>query len=1003
MTKGAEGAQYRFFRRPRIRKNAPVKIVLIYLIGGALWIFASDKLLFNYVGSIESLSFFQTFKGLLFILITAVLLYLLIKRAINQLQSTAGALRENEERLKLALKGSDQSLWDWNVTTGSFYFSPEWAKILGYETDELEISYGSMEKLMHPEGREKTQQIINAHLKGQTPFYEATYRIQSKSGEWRWILALGKVVSRDDSGNPLRVTGTHRDITEQKISEHALQESQRMLSTLMSNLPGMAYRCKNDPYWTMEFVSEGCYSLCGYPSDDMVGNTKISFAELIIPEDREKVKRAVDFAVAHNRPFEIVYRINTASNQQKWVWEKGRAVGFENGHPVLLEGFITDITDKVEAEKALAKSEERYRTVVDHVKEIIFHTDLNGCWTFLNSVWADITGYSVDESIGRQAFDFFLPEDVEKNQNEFRKIIDGKKESCQRESRYLTKKGENRWCLIHAMPRRDETGKIIGTLGTLNDIHQRKLVEEALKIRNLQYENFIQNNLVGIWRLEFPEPIPTDLPSREIARKILKTGYFTEANNAMITMYGSSSAEQWIRKPVGDLIVDFEKSLDRVEGVVKNDFKAEIIDNEEQDSEGNIHYFRNSYFGYVENNQLHWLWGIQLDLTQQRRLEEQYRQAQKMEAVGKLAGGIAHDFNNLMTVVTAYGELLLNQLDNKEQLINGITAMKKAGERATSLTRQLLTFSRRQLIQPEIVNLNTIVNDVSKMLKRLIGEDIELQSNLTPDLHHIKIDPGQMEQVIMNLAVNSRDAMPSGGKLTIETQNVNLDVAYARKHIEVEPGKYVLLAVSDTGIGMDEQTRERIFEPFFTTKEKEQGTGLGLSTVYGIVKQGKGSIWVYSELGKGTTFKIYFPAVEKVEKPLASSSGTASSFSGNETILLAEDEEPVRQLLKNILHSNGYNVLETKNINQVIELTKIYRGKIDLLVSDVIMPGMSGPELADKCKEFRSELKVLYVSGYAENAVVHHGVLATGVHFLQKPFTADKLLKKVREVLDSEE
>jgi two-component system cell cycle sensor histidine kinase/response regulator CckA len=381
--------------------------------------------------------------------------------------------------------------------------------------------------------------------------------------------------------------------------------------------------------------------------------------------------------------------------------------------------------------------------------------------------------------------------------------------------------------------------------------------------------------------------------------------------------------------------------------------------------------------------------------------ENQLRQSQKLEAVGQLAGGIAHDFNNLLTVITGYSDLLLVHLDQGDPTRLKVEEIKKAGERAASLTRQLLAFSRKQVLQPRVLNLNAIVADTEKMLRRLIGEDVGVLTVLDPSLGQTKADPGQIEQVLLNLTVNARDAMPQGGKLTIETSNVYLDNQYARRHIAVRPGNYVMLAVSDTGSGMNAETQAHIFEPFFTTKEQEKGTGLGLSTVYGIVKQSGGHIWVYSEIEKGTTFKVYLPRVDDVPQIDAAPDTLTDLPLGRETVLLTEDEHPVRHLARVILEMSGYQVLEAAGGDEAISIYEEHKGQIDLLITDVVMPKMSGPELAQSLETLSPGIKVLYLSGYTDDAIIRHGLLDQGMAFLQKPFTPEALTRKVREVLDS--
>ncbi|PYS51552.1 MAG: hypothetical protein DMF68_04055 [Acidobacteria bacterium] len=391
---------------------------------------------------------------------------------------------------------------------------------------------------------------------------------------------------------------------------------------------------------------------------------------------------------------------------------------------------------------------------------------------------------------------------------------------------------------------------------------------------------------------------------------------------------------------------------------------------------------------------------LEREVAERKLAEEQLRQAQKMEAVGKLAGGVAHDFNNLLTIINGHTDLSLRRLKPDDPLYRKLEAIKEAGGRASSLTRQLLAFSRKQMLQPKVLDLNKAIFETNKILQRLIGEDIDLLIGLAPDLGKVKADPSQIEQVLMNLAVNARDAMPSGGKLTIETDNVYLSENYAGHHISVRPGSYIMLAVSDTGCGMDAKTRERIFEPFFTTKEVGKGTGLGLSTVYGIVKQSGGNIWVYSEEGCGTTFKIYLPRVDQpAEEPTTNSEDTNLQM-GVETVLLVEDEEMVRKMTREILEESGYQVLEAKHGHEALSIANQHKGPIHLMLSDVVMPQMGGRELAERLVTLRSETKVLYMSGYTDDAIVHHGVLDEGMSFIEKPFTPNALTSKVREVLN---
>jgi len=389
------------------------------------------------------------------------------------------------------------------------------------------------------------------------------------------------------------------------------------------------------------------------------------------------------------------------------------------------------------------------------------------------------------------------------------------------------------------------------------------------------------------------------------------------------------------------------------------------------------------------------------DISARKQLEAQFLQSQKMEAVGRLAGGIAHDFNNLLTAITGYAELLLGDLDQSDPRRCDVAEIQKAADRAAMLTRQLLAFSRKQILEPQVLDLNTVVASMDKLLQRLIGEDIDLVTILDPALGHVKADPGQFEQVIMNLAVNARDAMPQGGKLTVEMANADLDVQYTRQHLAVPSGSYVMLAVSDTGCGMDAETQSHLFEPFFTTKEAGKGTGLGLSTVYGIITQSGGTIWVYSELGQGTTFKIYLPRVEAEVDRVDLYSPVADTPTESATILLVEDESMVRTLVRRILDQHGYTVLEAPRGGDAIAIAAQHDGPIHVLLTDVVMPEMSGHVLAEQLAALRPGIQVIYISGYTDGAIVRHGVLAADAIFLQKPFTPNDLVRKVYQVLDA--
>jgi PAS domain S-box-containing protein len=541
---------------------------------------------------------------------------------------------------------------------------------------------------------------------------------------------------------------------------------------------------------------------------------------------------------------------------------------------------------------------------------------------------------------------------------------------------------------------------------TRREVEERKLTEEKIHELNLQYESFIQNSLVGIWKLEFPKPIPINLPVKKMAELIIKGGIYTDCNDAEAKMYNFNSRSDIIGKYPNEIVIEFDSSTDRLERFVSNGFKTEMLETEEKDLNGNLHHFKNSYFGAIRENELHAIWGIQMDITDQRRLEEQLRQSQKLEAVGTLAGGIAHDFNNLLTVINGHAEISMLALEGDHPSHKDIISILSAGKKAKILTSQLLAFSRKQIYAPKIIEINRAISSLDKMLRRLIGEDIAIESNLRDGIPLIKADPGQIEQILMNLVVNARDAINEKGsiskdkKIIIETGQTVIDEAFVASHTGSKTGLHVVLTVSDTGIGMEEEIRDKIFEPFFTTKDKGLGTGLGMSTVYGIVKQNNGSIYAFSETGLGTRIKIYWPATEERKAPDETQVLTRAALLGQESILVVEDDEGVRNFVSTALKDLGYTVNEAINGKKALDVLNRNGRNIDLIITDLIMPEMNGKELATEVGKILPEIRVLFTSGYTEDSIVSSGSLERGIDFLQKPYSIQTLAKKVREVLD---
>ncbi len=636
------------------------------------------------------------------------------------------------------------------------------------------------------------------------------------------------------------------------------------------------------------------------------------------------------------------------------------------------------------AEITVRQSEEQLRyqaSLLANVNDAIVASDASYRITAWNPAAEALYGWKAEEVIGQPSMDMLQTEFPEAEKSRMLRLI-AESGRWRGEVMQVRKDGLRIDVEEAALVLRDERGQISGYVSVNRDIGERKRAEQALHESEAQYRLMFEHNPHPMWVYDH------------------ESLAFLAVNDAAMHHYGYTRDEflamtiKDIRPPedvprllgwLGDAGPVF-----RASGTWRHRTKAGAII--EVDITTHAVQFAGRPARLV----------LAQDITERRKLEEQLRQSQKLEGIGRLAGGIAHDFNNLLTAIAGYAQLTEDSLGADDPRRADVEQILKATRRATDLTRQLLTFARKQIIAPRNVDLNELVRDTSNLLRRLIGEDVELVTILAPDLGLVTIDPGQFEQILMNLAVNARDAMPQGGKLTIETYNVALDAEYARHHADVAPGEYVLLTVSDTGIGMSEETRAQIFEPFFTTKERGQGTGLGLAVCHGIVKQVGGNIWVYSEPGQGTTFKIYLPRTQTATAPAAREEVAVPVRGGGETILLVEDEPLVRQLALRALRAQGYVVLVADSGGVALEIARRHGSAIHLLLTDVVMPGMSGKQLAAQIAAERQGIKVLYVSGYTENTIVHHGVLEAGVMFLPKPFTPSALAGKVRAVLDGE-
>jgi len=656
--------------------------------------------------------------------------------------------------------------------------------------------------------------------------------------------------------------------------------------------------------------------------------------------------------------------------------------------------FKRDITDHRRAEEKLRQSEKKIlesqnllQAVVDGTTDAIYVKDLQGRYRLINNAALRFTGKSIAEVIGNDDTILFPADEAWTVMEGDRGVIASGK-AMTYEEHLTTAEGEKLTFLSTKGPIVDECGNVNGLFGIARDITGQKRAEESLRESDAKYRHLFEHMQEGFayCMMIFENGDPVDF-------------IYLSVNEAFETLTGLKCVEG---KRVSEVIPGIRSSdptlLEAYGRVARtgNPERIEIfIEALQQWFSISVYSPEQGYFVVVFDV----ITNRKRAEVEKKKLQNQLLQAMKMEAVGRLAGGVAHDFNNLLTVITGYSELLLQKIGKESSMRREVEEIKRAGERAALLTQQLLAFSRKQIIEPKVIHLDHLVAEMHKMLARLIGEDIALQATTGKSLGSVKVDPGQFQQILMNLVVNARDAMPDGGKIVIETANEVLDEGYCALHPYVKPGRFVMLVVSDTGKGMTDEVKDHIFEPFFTTKERGSGTGLGLATTYGIVKQAGGSIEVYSEVGSGTTFKVYLPRVEEEEAKPVKDDRQTDLPAGTETVLIVEDEGNLRGLCVQILEQLGYKVLQAGNGTEAIAEVQGYGDRIDLLLTDVVMPGMNGSELATQLVPHNPGMKVLFTSGYTEDVISHHGVLAEGVSFIGKPYTLSALARKVREVL----
>jgi PAS domain S-box-containing protein len=932
-----------------------------------------------------------------------------------------------KERLQRLISSSPAVLYSCSAS-GDFattYISENVTTLLGYEPQEfIEDSCFWLDHV-HPEDLQRLlTQIPRLFEQGMST---CEYRFLHRDGQYRWLHDEQKLL-RGVDGKSLEVVGYAVDITERKKVVEAISKAEEYLNL---------FKLANDAILIFEpdgeivlDVNDKACKVYGISREDFIGRS-IKDMSNDARRGEQQIKKLL--LEGTYQEFESVqYRadgtpINLLINASVIEYQGRQAVLSIN----------RDITQRKRAEEALRESEERFRMFSEASSEGIVIHDRDQILEFNNTA-ALLCGYDPSEVLGMSLLAFSTPESRETIR---KNILDGYEQTY--ETVALRKDGSTFPVEILGKTFNYRGRKARLTL--FRDITERKQAEHALHEANqraiIEYERLLDKLASLAQTLGTARDLKTIFQGlREFAINS------TPCSRLFISLYDQ---ERQMRHPVYAWSEGREADLSKLlpipmtesphsraiatgQIIITDDFQAAMgdqpiinlgLEREPRLSQSSLAVpmaVMGRIIGAVEAQSAELaafkqehatamrmaanLTAVAIEnvrlLEREHEREGHLRQSQKMEAIGQLAGGIAHDFNNLIAVILLHSELMLKNLSQHSDLHRRSEEIRKAADRAASLTHQLLAFSRKQVLQPRVLDLNVVVAELNKMLRRLIGEHIELLTTTRAELGKVKADPGRIEQVIMNLVVNARDAMPKGGRLGIETANVELDEDYASRHVGVQPGRYVMLAVSDTGQGMDAQTQSRIFEPFFTTKEHGKGTGLGLSTVYGIIKQSGGNIWVYSEVGWGTTFKVYLPRVEEVEQ-VEPSDAQATLPQGTETVLLVEDEEMIRKAAREILEVSGYRVLEASGSNEALSFCQTHNEPIDLMIADVVMPQMGGRELAEQLKPIRPSMKVLYMSGYTDDAIARHGVLEAGAAFLEKPFTIKALAHKVREVINA--
>jgi PAS domain S-box-containing protein len=917
-----------------------------------------------------------------------------------------------EKRLRLIAENIHDAIWTRDFDLNYTYLSPSIFRLTGYTAEE--IMQAPPNSFLPDEDQQRIRQELTTKLayaqaypfeKGETFHYEIQTR--HKNGDEIW-LEISANFNRDENGIPFEIVGITHDITARKKAEAAFAESEKLHRLIVENMQDSITLLDLNLNYIYQSPSE--VRITGWAADeirripihDQMTPESYALARKVMAEEfeRELSSEPVD---PHRKR---VMELEVFSKAGTTIWEEVTASFYRNetGKPIGVLLCSRNITERKKAQQAFAESEKRYRMIVENMHDTIWTMDLNLNYTYQSPSEIRVTGYTPEEIMNIPIDKVLTPESFTRASrllaDELEKELRGEPVDPKRSSTFEVeiyhKNGGTILQEISASFNRDEQGKPVEIMLVGRDITARKKIEAALRESEKRYRMIVENMQDTITLLDMNLQQLYQSPS-----EIRVTGY---------------TPEEIMKIPIEQQITP--ESLERAMKVLSEEFEKEfssepvdphrsiMIEVESYRKDGGTVWLEETVtFNRDESGKPIGILLSGRNITERKKAEQerdrlaaQLLHSQKMETVGRLAGGVAHDFNNMLNVILGYTDLARMRLPMENPIYSDLMEIEKAATRSRDLTAQLLAFSRKQIISPRVIDLNALISETQKAITRLIGEDIDLKFYPGDDLWAIKFDPVQIEQILINLAVNARDAMPQGGRLLLETSNIAIDAAFSEAHLDITPGNYVLLNVSDTGTGIQKETIPFVFEPFFTTKDVGKGTGLGLATVYGIIKQNDGFISVSSEPGRGSAFKMYLPRTEEIatihektyERPAAPGSGT---------ILLVEDDEMVLKMVSNMLEALGYMVIATENPQDALSLCERAAAPIDLVITDVVMPQMSGKELRDKLTVLRPELKILFMSGYTSNIIAQHGVLEECTQFIQKPFSIHLLAEKVKQMI----